>query len=255
MPQSDWYLVGASVQGTTHKKNAVPCQDAHQYTLLPNGPLIITVADGAGSAQQSAQGAAMAAVAAMNRMVGALQTQVRPMNIDWQELLSDAFDHARQALTNLAAEKEIALRAFATTLTCVVVAGDHLAIGQIGDGIIVLQQENGRLVAPLPPQRGEYANETVFLTTNHAPDQLQFEISTRPVKAVAVMTDGLMRLAMNLPEQTPHTPFFQPLLTFATQVTDNETAQAQLVSFLASERVCARTDDDKTLVLAVKHGE
>jgi hypothetical protein len=72
-----------------------------------------------------------------------------------------------------------------------------------------------------------------------------------PAQALAMISDGLIRLAMNLPENVPHSPFFQPLLAFAAAAKNEVEAQEQLAAFLASERVCARTDDDKTLVLAI----
>jgi hypothetical protein len=66
------------------------------------------------------------------------------------------------------------------------------------------------------------------------------------------MTDGLIRLALNLTRNEPHFSFFTPLLAFTAQAEDLVTAEEQLAAFLASERVCARTDDDKTLVLVVR---
>jgi len=77
-------------------------------------------------------------------------------------------------------------------------------------------------------------------------------LSTEPVHAVAVMTDGLLRLVLDLTRNQPHQPFFQPLLAFAAQVSNADEGAAQLTAFLGSERVCARTDDDKTLVLAAR---
>ena len=74
----------------------------------------------------------------------------------------------------------------------------------------------------------------------------------RSVTALAVMTDGLIRLAMNLVTNEPHIPFFQPLLAFAAQLENEQKGQEQMASLLASERVNERTDDDKTLVLVAR---
>jgi hypothetical protein len=73
----------------------------------------------------------------------------------------------------------------------------------------------------------------------------------RPVRALALTSDGLLRLVLKLPGYEPHPQFFRPLLTFVRETADENQAQADLADFLASERVCARTDDDKTLLLAV----
>ena len=71
---------------------------------------------------------------------------------------------------------------------------------------------------------------------------------------LALLSDGLVRLALHLPELTPHAPFFVPLLSFVASAADEDQASRQLAAFLDSERVCARTDDDKALVLAVRPG-
>jgi len=68
---------------------------------------------------------------------------------------------------------------------------------------------------------------------------------------LALMSDGLSRLALQLPAYTPHAPFFIPLWAFAAQAGMGNLANQELAAFLASDRVCARTDDDKSLVIAV----
>jgi hypothetical protein len=102
------------------------------------------------------------------------------------------------------------------------------------------------------PQRGEYANETYFLTQEDALEQVQVSVFEKAVNFLAVMSDGLTRLAIKLPDHEPHLPFFQPLFAFVAHADDEVQASRHLVDFLTSERVCARTDDDKSLVLAVR---
>jgi hypothetical protein len=65
-----------------------------------------------------------------------------------------------------------------------------------------------------------------------------------------VLSDGLLRLALRLPSGEPYPPFFQPLFGFAAAALPEDQANEQLSAFLNSKRVCDRTDDDKTLVLA-----
>jgi hypothetical protein len=172
--------------------------------------------------------------------------------VAWQALLTDAFREARQALVQRAEEEEISPRAFATTLTCAVASDEWLVVGQVGDGIVVAKGENGDLFAATQPQRGEYANETFFLTMDEALQQIQVAVYGQSVDALAVMTDGLMRLAMNLAKSEPFSPFFEPLMAYAAQAENEAEAQGQLSALLASDRVCERTDDDKTLVLVAR---
>jgi hypothetical protein len=166
--------------------------------------------------------------------------------------LADAFARARLAVLELAEADEALPRTFATTLTYAVVSDAVLAVGQIGDGVAVAQDEAGELFAASQPQRGEYANETFFLTAEAALDRLQVEVYPQRVPALALMTDGLIRLAFNLTTNTPHPPFFNPLLAFSARAQDLFQAETQLAAFMASDRVCARTDDDTTLILATR---
>ena len=245
-----WHVVGASVQGTSHHKKATPCQDAHGYRVLPSGVALVAVADGAGSAERSDEGAQCVVEQALNSLEEGLIDGVPEDDATWEALLAGAFREARQAVVEL--DGNAPLRAFATTLTCAVVSDGWLAVGQIGDGIVVACREGGELFAATSPQHGEYANETFFLTMDGVLRQVDFCAYARSVTALAVLTDGLIRLAMNLATNEPHAPFFQPLLAFAAQLEDEQEGQEQLVALLASQRVNDRTDDDKTLVLAAR---
>ncbi|MCC7107597.1 MAG: protein phosphatase 2C domain-containing protein [Chloroflexi bacterium] len=247
-----WRVVGASVQGTSHFERDTPCQDAHQYMVLPAGMLVVAVADGAGTAARSDEGAAVAVRQAMSSLQTALAERAPSDEIEWCTVMSQAFEDARAAIVQLTAQDDSLLRDFATTLTCVVTTADQVIAGQIGDGLAVAQDASGNLLTLARPQRGEYANEAYFLTMPQANDYVDIQVHPFAAHALAVSTDGLLRLALELPQYEPHAPFFTPLFAFATTIEDEALATQQLTDFLASARVCARTDDDKTLVLAAR---
>ena len=255
MTDAIWRVVGASVQGTSHLEKAVPCQDAHLYRILPGGELLIAVADGAGSAERAEAGAQTAVAQAIAALESALASPPPQDEAGWQQIMAEAFRATREALAQLAEAENTPLRAYATTLTCALVADDWLVVGQIGDGAAVVEDAADELSLAVRPQRGEYANEAYFLTMPEALDYLAVCAAARPVRGLAVTTDGLLRLALKLPGYEPHAPFFRPLLTFVAETAAAGQAAEQLAAFLASPRVCARADDDKTLVLAVRVGE
>ena len=64
------------------------------------------------------------------------------------------------------------------------------------------------------------------------------------------MTDGLERLALRFDTQTPHVPFFDPFFRAIRAAKDYTGLNDALQTFLASEPVRERSDDDKTLILA-----
>ncbi len=244
-----WHVIGASVQGTSHRQDDIPCQDAHAYRVLSSGSVVTAVADGAGSAEHSDKASQRVVERAVNVLAGADWCRDEA---DWARLIANVFSEARNALVELATIRDLELKSLATTLICAVVTGERLVVGQLGDGIVVARDPDGALFAASTPQHGEYANETRFLTQSDALQNVQVAIHERPVCAAALTTDGLFRLAVKLPENLPHAPFFLPLFDFALQAADPKAAEAQLGLFLDSKRVCARADDDKTLVLAVR---
>jgi hypothetical protein len=247
-----WRVIGAAVQGVSHERLGLPCQDAQGYLRLPGGELLIALADGAGSAARSDEGARLAVQIAIESLAGGLAGQTPEDELDFIGLLLSAYDEARQALLDLAEEAGELPRLFATTLSLVVILEGKLAVGQLGDGVVVCREPGGELFVASPQQRGEYANETYFLTQEDALEQVDIQVFENEVEALAVMSDGLARLALRLPSQEPHSPFFSPLFAFLTSVEAEAEGEEKLAAFLASERIRARTDDDKALVLAVR---
>jgi hypothetical protein len=252
---STWRIVGASVAGTAHARAGTSCQDAHRWELLPNGCLIVAVADGAGSASRSDEGARTAADTAVSSLAAVVRDGIPADEQGWHEAIVAAFEAAAAALATTAEAAGASIRDYATTLMLAVATPNALVVGQIGDGIVVAEDEGGALFLAAMPQRGEYANEVALLTMLDAIERLATSHFPVGVRAFAATTDGLLRLALRLPVYEPHAPFFAPLFAFAAEATDAEAAVAELVTFLASERVAHRTDDDKTLVIAVRVDE
>ena len=253
-----WRVVGVSVRGTAHARRGQPCQDWQGHRCLPGGGLVVAVADGAGSAARAERGARRAveiALEATARAVEALVIHVPdPSASDWEDLLRWVFHEARRAVAARAHSEHHLLRDYSTTLSVAVIAEGWLAVAQIGDGVVVAQDEQGAFFAATHLQKGEYANETHFLTLRDALKRTSLHVEKRPVQALAAMSDGLVRLALSLPSGEPHRPFFQPLFSFVAHMTGEDQARERLSAFLASERVCERTDDDKSLVLALAGG-
>jgi hypothetical protein len=255
MTDRPWRVCGASVQGTSHRDDEIPCQDAHGYRVLTDGTLIVVVADGAGSASYSQYGSSRAVSGALPSLSLRLAAN-RPRDDDeasWERLFRESFADARASLISYAVVNQLEPRSLATTLVCAVVTESLLIVGQIGDGTIVAETTEGTLLTVSQPVRGEYANETHFLSQEDALDQLRITRGPASPTAIVLMTDGLLRLALRLPSHEPHEPFFRPILGYVAQLgvdVDEKTANDRLGAFLDSERVNQRTDDDKTLVVA-----
>lgn len=246
-----WRVVAASVEGTAHAENAQACQDTHLWSVRPDGALAVAVADGASSAPLGQVGSAVAtesAIAAL-RDRGSLPG---PFEEDsaWKEILGASLNAARRSLEAEACRRDVAVGDLATTLILIVATHEIVAAAQVGDGAVVMKEGRDTVLSVTKPQIGEYVNETTFLTSPSAISRAQIVVRRNGVDRLALLTDGLQMLALNMPGGTPHAPFFDPLFRFVQEVDDEEQARNQLVAFLRSSRIRARTDDDITLVLA-----
>jgi hypothetical protein len=160
---------------------------------------------------------------------------------------------AKMPVQSRAAERGCDCRELATTLCVAIAAPRACVFFQIGDGAIILRN-HGVYGVVFWPQSGEYANTTNFLTADHYQTQLVYLTAANGCSDIALLTDGLERLALRFDNQTPHVPFFDPLFR-ALRATDDVAGLSEgLRQFLASESVQQRSDDDKTLILASRHG-
>lgn len=257
-----WRVLAASLAGTGHIATGLPCQDAHGWRELPGGLLIAAVADGAGSASRSDEGAAIAVEAALDKLAARLMAadadggrEPAPgadPDIDQVHAaaLRAAFAAAREALMARAAVEGFPARDLACTLALAVVDARALTAAQVGDGAVLARQADGTWQSLLEPQKGEYANEVLLLIAPEALERMSLA-QVRAPEALVLSTDGLIRLMLRMPGGEPHPAFLDPLVAFARQASHVGPARLGLRSFLGSERVCSRTDDDKTLLIAL----
>jgi len=263
---SPWRVVAASVAGAGHERAGVPCQDAHHWALAAGGTLVAAVADGAGSASLGGLGAEVASRAAVRAAARALPAG--PDAATLRATLGGALAVARAAVGAEAAARAAAPQDLATTLIVVAAlpGGEAVAAMQVGDGAAVCADAGGRLHTLTSPRWGEYVNETAFLSTPGAVEAAQWGwwepngnapdgAPSSGAARLAVLSDGLQMLALAMPAGDPHPPFFAPLLRYAAGAADPGTAAEGLAAFLRGPRVAARTDDDVTLLLAVREEE
>lgn len=250
-----WKFVNAAARGTSHDATGTPCQDdcfvdvTHSAAGEP--VLVAAVADGAGSASRSEVGSGIACASLVTRVIDTLRTT------DLAELdradVESWLEHVRGEIAARAAAESIDLRQFACTILGGAV-GEHSALFfQIGDGAIVVGGADG-LHPVFWPEAGEYANMTRFLTDSDFAAHLSVAKIDDVIDDVALFSDGLQRLALVFESRAVHAPFFEPMLQQlrAQPLGPAEVFVLPLLRFLSSDRINARTDDDKSLVLATR---
>ncbi len=249
----NWQFVAASVIGTSHDATGDDCQDrclAQVEKFQDHPPLLsIFVADGAGSAVRGREGAEMAVEVSAEFIARAYRLPEFVLNDNF------AVETVRAVRDRIYAQAEkmgSTARDYACTFLCVLSSSQGTLVMQIGDGGIVLDVGRG-LQLFVAPMSGQYANMTYFVTDEDALDVLVAKVFPDRASKVAVFTDGIQRLALNMNINTPHEPFFEHFFKVLSTTTSEQEGQLQsaLINFLNSECVNQRTDDDKTLVLAV----
>jgi len=248
-----WRVLHAWGCGVSHEKSGLPYQDCSGWEdLASQEALALVIADGAGSASHAEVGASVAVTVALKMFRERAGERTLPeTETGWWDLLEEGLQQAHAALCQEAEQRDLDLRSLATTLALAVATSSWVMAVQVGDGAIVVEEASGALHAVTAPPGGEYANETTFLTEGTFRQNAQRGRWQGEVAHVAAFTDGLQRLALKLPEGTPHPPFFAPLFRFAADLRiSREEAQTQLEGFLRSPRLRERTDDDLTLILA-----
>jgi hypothetical protein len=211
--------------------------------------VVIAVADGLGSAPRSDVGARIAVDAALAATLAALAASP---SAPLSELAREAVGQARAAIEIKAAELACPLADVACTLIVVVFSGERVGVAHVGDGAVVCQTDVGLILASGPGD-SEYTNEVVPLTATEWEAALRVTPELAGVRGVAAFSDGCQRagLRRSAAGVEPFEKFFGPLFAYARELTDLEQGQAELAALLLSEKVCANSDDDKTLVLAV----
>src|SRR5258708_18939293 len=216
-------VVGASVIGIRHKLDGTPAQDAWAKGVFPGG-LIFCLADGAGSASLSHFGSGIAVRHASSVIRRAL-IGFEPTGAGWAQLFRHTYSCVRDRLRRYADRRGIAVQSLATTLMCVVITLDTLAVANLGDGFLTVKNRAGDLETLVNPQRGEFEGETYFVTMPESSEIVSITLrDATSISCLAASTDGLVRLATQLPSYTPYTRFFDPLFSFAERATHSITA-------------------------------
>ena len=190
-----WNHIAHSLRGPSHLAEDGPCQDNNVVRVLGENStlgLLACVADGAGSAKYSDEGSSIACDTILENAVSFFTSQDSFEGLQYDDI------HGCET------------RELATTLCVAIISQNRSYFFQIGDGAIVVKR-NGTYGVVFWPQSGEYVNTTNFLTAPDYKQHLEFLESANSFSDLALITDGLERLALQFDNQTPHSPFFYPL--------------------------------------------
>jgi len=248
-----WKAVYDSVAGYSHLRSDIPCQDACRVVVEDDdsgGLLIVVCADGAGSAELANVGSTIASDEFVKLVQTSYTGQHWLASLD-RDTIIDWLHRIRITIEQRAEELNTTSRQLATTLLVALVGKDVAVFTQIGDGAMIVRGDK-EFRCVFWPQSGEYANTTNFLTDDKFEDHIEFERTSTRVNECVAFTDGLERLILRFEDQSVHRPFIEPMLSQMRQADTTDNFFEPLRSFLNSDVINERTDDDKTLVLATR---
>jgi hypothetical protein len=250
-----WKAIGNSVQGSSHVGANQPCQDTIRYNIVKSlkgdEVLICCVSDGAGSAKCAQEASANAAGSMFNGLSIMALLDLRIKEEDILLLATDIFG----SMEKLAEWNGVELNDYSCTLCGCFIAPEFAVFFQVGDGAIVRNDGTGFYTPVWWPHNGEYHNETSFITDDPNMGNLRIMILEEAVNEVAIFSDGLQLLALNMEEKNAHQPFFDGMFRHLRTADCEEkiaTLNGRLEEYLNSKPINDRTDDDKTLFLGTR---
>jgi hypothetical protein len=213
--------------------------------------LIAAVSDGAGSAKFAEIGSETVCLSILQSAAACISADPTGNSLS-PEQIGEWIRAAQRTLAEKAKEKSAELRDFACTLIGAILLPTRSVFFQVGDGAVVRWDgETYRLI--FQPDRGEYANNTFFVTEDRVNEHTHYTCVEQKVEEVALLSDGLQMLAIDYARNEAHAPFFRSLFSPLRKTETTEEVDAldvPLMQFLQSQKINDRTDDDKTLVLA-----
>jgi hypothetical protein len=250
-----WKVAASSVTGSSHANRGESGQDffrAGSIRIADSEYFVGLVADGAGSTTDGGRGAEIACDTLHASILDALR-QDGGISAITDDMIRVWVTAARYAISAEAEGKGKRIRDYACTLLGAVAGDSHALFFQIGDGAIVIHMA-GAYQTVFWPEQGEYANTTFFLSDETYRDTLSIQHRDGSPDEIALFSDGIQSLALSFAQKQAHAGFFQPLFL----ALRNDPASGfsdfagQLKRFLLRDDISARSDDDKTLVLAVQ---
>ena len=180
-------------QGVGHTRINKPNEDCVSFEMLPdNRGVVAAVSDGAGSAPRAREGSNLAAKAAVHQAVASIIVDEED---DPAIAVAAGLKAAQEAIEQSALAINAQMEDYHCTLILVAWLDDQVAAIQVGDGAVIVESTGACKMLTIP-QRGQYANETYFVTEPHC-EKTQFTNQATGITALALFTDGIQKSAVD----------------------------------------------------------
>jgi len=236
-------VLSASVKGTLHAQQNVPCQDYTQYACDGRN-FVAVVSDGAGSSKYGRIGAKV--------ICETLTSLLKDIDFnDAKKAIPQAIGIARSKLIRHRLNKtksEASLVDFSATIVGVLCFKNKGLFFHIGDGAALAFFDDKYLrFTASRPENGNFKCETFFYTMEDWKDCLRFT-SFENAHTIFLMSDGLTTFSFSRDYQTIEQSFLQPIADYLSKETNKTKALHALANTLNTPQATKLNSDDKTLV-------
>jgi len=250
-----WRVFSASATGKRNLDQGAPGQDA-SHCVVRDDVLVAIVCDGAGSVPEGRTGADFMSRTLADQLSSTLHAErslpdaLARSSAGLEATIRSAIESVRGRLAELAASRSLTLHDFSCTLVGCVASASGGSLFHVGDGFAIQQGATGDSVLS-PPENGEFADETYFVTDENWNDHLRLTPLSAPERGcvIGLMSDGTVPFAVNRAHSGFFRPFIDPIAAFLRETTAPNGNEA-LRNLLESPRACEISTDDKTLLLA-----
>lgn len=261
--EQGWLISEGSARGKAHVDAGLPNQDAVAVRTSADGQIVAAVvSDGAGTAAKSAIGSRKTADF-MSDWLLQMGEDLRARRLTGDK----AKDRLREGITRLRNELDpssATLREYHCTLVACLIMPTGGFVCQIGDSIAlatrfaILGEKPQAMVDFFPDdavsfyevERGEYSNETRFVTEPDWSAHLRTAMLPKEFDALAMMTDGAMDVATL--RGKVHRGFLGNLAGRLITVAPRTERQRIIEEWLSDRQTHVVTGDDKTIFLAIR---
>lgn len=235
----------AITQGTSHRSEAIPCQDCAKVLLSADGTVFGAISDGVGSARLSHHGSALAVTAA-------LEALAKMSSTDWDSVEHVALagqcllEHVQEKARKLAVELQCCDDDLHCTLLVFAWRPFGLATISVGDGFLVTRENHVAAYETLSsPDRDEFDNVTFSALHSNAVDHMRCSILHRHFPFLFASSDGLLDLVLEQQTWQPNERFFG-FVEEKIRVAPHNAGWLQ--SFIESPNIAQRTADDLSAI-------
>lgn len=255
-PTITWRAAAASVIGVQHEKAGGHCEDAwhiaRRFVAGADQEIVATcVCDGAGSVSKGGVGASL-----VSRLIAdwLVDNFVKVIAMSKEDASYEVIAAAKRLLRRLASKSRVPLREFACTMVATAVAQDGRWVAvHLGDGAII-GQFGESLTTICLPKKGEFANETFFITDEDAATNLDIRTSTEVASGnlptgFALFSDGVESSLVNR-RSMEIAPALTTMIGWLIENSEEEVTKAIAQNLELVFR--QKTGDDCTLALVVR---